>query len=103
MGIGTASAGACKLSACSESQVTSSCDFSTNYCNLHDLYCGTAAGCKIVHHDLTFEETQNSCNNCGAPDASKCLIGRLGVVARCGLGAGSGLSQVCLSTEWFID
>ena len=32
----------CQLDACSESQVTSYADFSTNYCNLHDLYCGAA-------------------------------------------------------------
>merc|ERR1711924_425641 len=29
----------CSVTACSESQVTSVLDFSTNYCNLHDLYC----------------------------------------------------------------
>ena len=32
--------GGCSLFACSESQVTSVLDYSTNYCNSHDLYCG---------------------------------------------------------------
>lgn len=31
------SASNCKLEACSESQVTSLLDYSTNYCNIHDL------------------------------------------------------------------
>lgn len=33
------SGNSCSVTACSESQVTSVLDFSTNYCNLHDLYC----------------------------------------------------------------
>merc|ERR1719272_2472059 len=42
----------CKLQACSESQVFSVLDFSTNYCNLHDLYCGSEDNCPFVQHDL---------------------------------------------------
>mmetsp|Transcript_9940 Transcript_9940/g.29229 ORF Transcript_9940/g.29229 Transcript_9940/m.29229 type:complete len:86 (-) Transcript_9940:37-294(-) len=49
--------GSCEVSACSESQVFSIADFSTNYCNLHDLYCGTEDGCAMVTtEDLTYTE-----------------------------------------------
>jgi len=37
----------CSVDACSESQVTSVLDFSTNFCNIHDLYC-TDAGCNPI-------------------------------------------------------
>jgi hypothetical protein len=46
------SAGGCTLRACSTSQVTSIVDYSTNYCNLYNLY--TGEGLKheltIIHH-----------------------------------------------------
>ena len=51
----------CVMTACSESQVTSYLDFSTNYCNLHDLYCGSADGCKFVTSDLKYTEETKSC------------------------------------------
>ena len=38
----------CTMSGCSESQVTSILDFSTNYCNLHDLFCADS-GCHVVN------------------------------------------------------
>jgi len=60
----------CEVVACSESQVTSVKDFSTNYCNLHDLYCGSDAGCRVVTHDLKFKEDYTSCSQ---NDASQCL------------------------------
>jgi len=44
--------GECVLSGCSQSQVTSVADFSTNYCNVRMLYCGTADGCKFAKSDL---------------------------------------------------
>eukprot|EP01065_Artemidia_motanka_P023040 TRINITY_DN273_c0_g1_i1.p1 TRINITY_DN273_c0_g1~~TRINITY_DN273_c0_g1_i1.p1 ORF type:complete len:165 (+),score=72.25 TRINITY_DN273_c0_g1_i1:1-495(+) len=43
----------CKIEGCSASQVFSISDFGTNYCNLKDLYCGSADGCKTVAHDFT--------------------------------------------------
>merc|ERR1712224_944159 len=46
----------CQISGCSESQVFSIADFSTNYCNLRMLYCGSAAGCKSVVHDTVATE-----------------------------------------------
>lgn len=51
----------CVVQACSESQVFSILDFSTNYCNLFALYCNTTDGCPIVHHDLTYTEDYTSC------------------------------------------
>ena len=50
------------LDTCSESQGPSFCDYSTNYCNIRNLYCNTAEGCKVVHHELTSkEEVDASC------------------------------------------
>ena len=60
----------CVVAACSESQVTSVIDMSTNYCNLHDLMCGSKAGCAYVKHDLTMSEKLDSCLQ---HDASQCL------------------------------
>mmetsp|Transcript_9937 Transcript_9937/g.29219 ORF Transcript_9937/g.29219 Transcript_9937/m.29219 type:complete len:85 (-) Transcript_9937:111-365(-) len=55
--------GSCEVSACSESQVFSIADFSTNYCNLHDLYCGTEDGCAMVTtEDLTYTEVNPNPN-----------------------------------------
>jgi hypothetical protein len=51
----------CKVEACSESQTFSIKDFSTNYCNLHDLYCSSADGCPTVGKDLTYSEDYSSC------------------------------------------
>lgn len=38
----------CLVRGCSESQVTSVLDFSTNFCNLRMLYCGADDGCKTL-------------------------------------------------------
>lgn len=35
----------CGIHACSESQIFSVKDFSTNYCNVRNLYCGKEDGC----------------------------------------------------------
>merc|ERR1719486_193043 len=48
--------GGCKIEACSESQGTSVGDFSTNYCDLRNLYCGSADGCQPVEHDFKHNE-----------------------------------------------
>jgi len=44
----TPAATQCKITGCSESQVFSIKDFSTNYCDLRMMYCGKAEGCKPV-------------------------------------------------------
>lgn len=43
----------CKIDACSESQGGSNEDFSTNYCNLKMLFCGSDDQCHPVIHDFT--------------------------------------------------
>ncbi|CAD7973225.1 unnamed protein product [Amoebophrya sp. A120] len=49
---GGSSPGKCKVFGCSESQVFSMLDGSTNYCNLRNLVCGAADGCPFVHHSF---------------------------------------------------
>jgi len=66
-------ADSCTISGCSESQVTSVMDFSTNYCNLRMLYCGTAEGCKPVHADFPVKETKVSPSTGAGKDPSACL------------------------------
>mmetsp|Transcript_99908 Transcript_99908/g.149682 ORF Transcript_99908/g.149682 Transcript_99908/m.149682 type:complete len:174 (+) Transcript_99908:62-583(+) len=68
----TADGSGCKLEACSESQVTSVLDFSTNYCNLHNLWCGAKDGCPVAKQDLAdYKETLGSC---WQNDKSKCVV-----------------------------
>lgn len=52
----------CEVDACSESQVNSIKDYSTNYCNLHSLYCSSADGCTVVKTQLSYEEKYTSCS-----------------------------------------
>lgn len=49
----------CMVEACSESQVFSIIDFSTNYCNLHCLYCADY-GCRPFSK-LQYSESYISC------------------------------------------
>jgi len=70
--------GSCEVSACSESQGTSYKDFSTNYCDIRNLYCGSADGCKPVLHD--FSSTQQSVKaSSGQSDWSACVVKTEGV------------------------
>merc|ERR1712187_301415 len=63
----------CDIAACSESQGTSMKDFSTNYCDSRNLYCGSADGCKPVLHDFT--STQSSVDaSSGQSDFSACIV-----------------------------
>jgi hypothetical protein len=69
----TPSGNGCDIAACSESQGTSMKDFSTNYCDVRNLYCGSADGCKPVLHDFT--STQNSVDaSSGQSDFSSCVV-----------------------------
>merc|ERR1712023_258527 len=58
----------CEMKACSESQGYSVYDYGTNYCNLHNLFCGSSEGCKPVYSDFRSTESLKSCtfhtNNC---------------------------------------
>ena len=64
--------GKCDVTACSESQVTSVKDFSTNYCNLHDLYCDDA-GCNDPSSKLDYTEriVENSSGQASQSDCYK--------------------------------
>jgi len=63
--------GGCVVTACSESQVFSVLDFSTNYCNLRNLYCNSSKdGCPVVNTDLQYTEEYESC---WQRDMAKCI------------------------------
>jgi len=62
----------CQVVACSESQVFSIFDFSTNYCNLRNLYCNSADGCVPVKYDLDYTEEYS---NCGQNKEANCIVG----------------------------
>jgi hypothetical protein len=66
--------GGCKIESCSESQGTSVGDFSTNYCDLRNLYCGSSDGCKPVGKDFTHEETGHSGSIGAGHDAGACIV-----------------------------
>jgi len=57
------SEGGCKVSACSESHVTSVIDYGTNYCNMHDLICNNVAYCG--DSKLNYTEMVISCGTLG--------------------------------------
>eukprot|EP00526_Cylindrotheca_closterium_P023966 CAMPEP_0113620954 /NCGR_PEP_ID=MMETSP0017_2-20120614/10691_1 /TAXON_ID=2856 /ORGANISM="Cylindrotheca closterium" /LENGTH=192 /DNA_ID=CAMNT_0000530655 /DNA_START=53 /DNA_END=631 /DNA_ORIENTATION=+ /assembly_acc=CAM_ASM_000147 len=61
--------GDCVLETCSESQVTSVLDFSTNFCNLHNLYCNDNESCNSIHNSLDYKEDYE---NCSQNSVSKC-------------------------------
>ena len=63
----------CEIAACSESQVTSYADFSTNYCNLHNLYCGSDDGCPYSRQDLQSHESQINTGAGAGKDKSQCV------------------------------
>eukprot|EP00040_Diaphanoeca_grandis_P003427 m.24896 g.24896 ORF g.24896 m.24896 type:complete len:178 (-) comp14791_c0_seq1:191-724(-) len=65
----SASSTGCTLTGCSESQVTSVVDYSTNYCNIRNLVCGSSMGCKSVQTDI---DGKIDVGSCSADDDSKC-------------------------------
>jgi hypothetical protein len=71
--LANASDTACTVSGCSESQVTSVLDYSTNYCNIRMLTCGSADGCKPVNSDWALTETSVSPSKGAGKDPSACL------------------------------
>lgn len=64
--------GGCNVVACSESQVNSILDFSTNYCNLRMLYCNSSDGCKPIKEDMKYEENYDWFS-CSQRQAYKCI------------------------------
>eukprot|EP01059_Diplonema_ambulator_P027534 TRINITY_DN457_c0_g2_i1.p1 TRINITY_DN457_c0_g2~~TRINITY_DN457_c0_g2_i1.p1 ORF type:complete len:164 (+),score=54.54 TRINITY_DN457_c0_g2_i1:80-571(+) len=67
----TAQGDSCEVVGCSVSQSTSYLDASTNYCNMHNLYCGTADGCKPVIFDMKNTEKFGFCQ---LHDSSACVV-----------------------------
>mmetsp|Transcript_1746 Transcript_1746/g.2609 ORF Transcript_1746/g.2609 Transcript_1746/m.2609 type:complete len:170 (+) Transcript_1746:19-528(+) len=63
----------CTIEGCSQSQVTSVADMSTNYCDLRMLYCGSADGCKPVAHDFAVTEDSLKPSIGAGTDKSACL------------------------------
>mmetsp|Transcript_72238 Transcript_72238/g.165807 ORF Transcript_72238/g.165807 Transcript_72238/m.165807 type:complete len:613 (-) Transcript_72238:89-1927(-) len=63
----------CQIQGCSQSQVFSVVDMSTNYCDLRMLYCGSAEGCKPVKHDFAISEDSVLPTLGAGKDASQCL------------------------------
>eukprot|EP01083_Nonionella_stella_P270656 916657_1 len=69
----SSSSSGCEVTACSESQVFSILDFSTNYCNLRNLYCNSSKdGCVTQQYDfLDYEEKYVKC---GQNVVEKCIV-----------------------------
>jgi hypothetical protein len=66
--------GGCQIKSCSESQGGSFSDFSTNYCDLRNLYCGSSDGCTPVDNDFTSQESSHKGSLGAGHDASKCIV-----------------------------
>uniref|UniRef100_A0A7S0J3V4 Uncharacterized protein n=1 Tax=Calcidiscus leptoporus TaxID=127549 RepID=A0A7S0J3V4_9EUKA len=77
--------GPCDVQGCSESQVTSFSDFSTNYCNLRMLYCSSADGCRPVITDASVSEREVVASLGAGHDPSACLKLKEGVLRSRGL------------------
>jgi len=66
--------GGCVIEGCSESQGLSVVDFSTNYCDLLNLYCGKADGCTPISKD--FNATENGVKKSfgAGHDFTQCVV-----------------------------
>merc|ERR1712107_328742 len=64
----------CQIDGCSESQGFSVKDFSTNYCDMRNLYCGSADGCKPVVHDFHTTQRHVSPSLGAGTDFSACIV-----------------------------
>lgn len=63
----------CHIEGCSESQVTSVADYSTNYCNQFNLYCGSDEKCKPVDNDFKTIEKKIDTSFGASSDKDSCL------------------------------
>jgi len=70
----TSTDGGCQVEGCSESQSASFSDFSTNYCDLRNLYCGSADGCATAKSDFTSQEKSHKGSLGAGHDSSKCIV-----------------------------
>jgi hypothetical protein len=60
----------CLVTGCSAAQSASYYDYSTNYCNMHNLLCGKAEGCKVSRHDI--RPPKESFHECLFHDVTMC-------------------------------
>merc|ERR1712086_241511 len=62
--------GGCAVQGCSESQVSSLMDMSTNFCNQFNLFCGADDGCKHSKHELHYSKLTygSSCKHGGTEE-----------------------------------
>jgi len=66
--------GGCKIKGCSESQGNSVGDFSTNYCDLRNLWCGSADGCQTAVNPFTVVENTHHKSIGAGHDFSGCVV-----------------------------
>jgi len=64
----------CQIMSCSESQTSSFSDFSTNYCDIRNLYCGTSDGCTPFEYDFTTQEKSHKKSPGAGHDFSGCVV-----------------------------
>lgn len=89
----TGAGATCKVTGCSMSQGMSMMDQSTNYCNMRNLYCGSAERCCPMHRDFPWVEDKLEKLPAAGSDASVCLGGQGGS----GGGMGGVEQKSCLS------
>jgi len=65
--------GSCKIEGCSESQVFSILDMSTNYCEQKLLYCGSDEGCNVANSDFTHTEDEKDTMSGASTNFGDCL------------------------------
>merc|ERR1712151_1319531 len=88
--------GTCQIQACSQSQGFSVMDFSTNYCDIHNLYCNDA----VCHPIDSFDTTESNVSpnlGSGGKDTSKCVPKTFDVMA-----AAPSASMECPGSESFV-
>merc|ERR1711974_475570 len=64
----------CRIEAFSASQGFSVSDFSRNHCDIRNLYCRSADGCKPISSDFTGKEVEVKPSLCASQDFSKCIV-----------------------------
>lgn len=69
----TTEGSSCKIEGCSEAQVFSIADFSTNYCEQKLMYCGSDEGCNVANSDFTHTEDEKKTMAGASTKFSDCL------------------------------
>jgi len=66
--------GGCQIKGCSESQGNSIGDFSTNYCDLRNLWCGSEDSCESAANSFTVVENSHHKSFGAGHDFSGCVV-----------------------------